>query len=86
MTQSTILDLETLARDAAQEIAGADVVEQVEVVASEDSTDRPVYWFWFASTTTSCMNVLAWSVRGWAKGSGTNSSLQVTCITASSGF
>lgn len=47
MTQSATLDLEKLARDAAVHVAVADAVEQVEVAAGEDSTDRPIYRFSF---------------------------------------
>jgi len=47
MTQNATLDLEKLARDAAEQVAGADAVEQVEVVAGDDYTDRPVYRFTF---------------------------------------
>ena len=47
MNQDTATDLETLGRAAAQQIAGEDAVEQVEVVAGTDYTDRPVYYFSF---------------------------------------
>lgn len=47
MTQSATLDLEKLARDAAEQVAGAAAIEQVEVAAGEDSTDRPIYRFSF---------------------------------------
>lgn len=42
-----MLDLEKLGRDAAEHVAVADAVEQVEVAAGEDSTDRPIYRFSF---------------------------------------
>ena len=47
MTLSATLDLKKLARDAAEHVAVADAVEQVEVVPGEDSTDRPIYRFAF---------------------------------------
>jgi len=40
-------DLEKLGLDAARQVAGADAVEQVEVVSGEDASDRPVYYFSF---------------------------------------
>jgi len=47
MNQSAATDLQKLGRDAAQDVAGVDTVEEVEVVSGEDSTDRPVYKFYF---------------------------------------
>ena len=47
MTQSTTLDLEKLGRDAAEHVAVADAVEQIEVAAGEDWTDQPIYRFSF---------------------------------------
>ena len=40
-------DIEKLGYEAAQEVAGSDAVEQVEVVAGGDDSDRPVYYFSF---------------------------------------
>ncbi len=40
-------DLEKLGRDAAEFVAGAGVVKQVEVTRGEDEFDRPVYFFSF---------------------------------------
>jgi len=40
-------DLEKLGREAAEYVAGAGVVEQVEVTRGEDASDRPVYFFAF---------------------------------------
>lgn len=47
MTQGVIIDLERLGREAAEDAAGVDAVEQVEVMPGEDSTDQPVYHFSF---------------------------------------
>jgi hypothetical protein len=40
-------DLEELGRAAAETVAGAGAVEQVEVEDGADSSDRPVYYFSF---------------------------------------
>ena len=53
MNQSAATDLQKLGRDAAQDVAGVDTVEEVEVVSGEDSTDRPVYKFYFLIEKTS---------------------------------
>jgi len=47
MSQGSTIDLEKLGRDAAEHVAGVGAIEQVEVVAGEDSSDRPVYRFSF---------------------------------------
>ena len=41
------VDLEKLGREAAQQVAGKGAVEDVEVVAGEDLSERPVYYFSF---------------------------------------
>jgi hypothetical protein len=46
MSQDVTLALQQLGREAAQTIAGAEAVREVEVVPGYDS-DRPVYYFSF---------------------------------------
>jgi hypothetical protein len=45
MEQAIADDLVKLGREAAEEIAGAGSIEQVEVVPGEDAWDRPAYVF-----------------------------------------
>jgi hypothetical protein len=47
MTGTIEVELEELGRAAAEQVAGPDAVEQVEVRWGEDASDRPVYYFSF---------------------------------------
>ncbi len=47
MIETAKTDLESLGRDAAREVVGAEAFEQVEVFTGEDSLDRPIYIFSF---------------------------------------
>ena len=46
MSHDITADLEQLGRDAAQHVAGEEAVQEVEVMAGEES-ERPVYYFSF---------------------------------------
>ena len=45
MDSISTLELKTLGRMAAEDVAGQDAVEQVEVTEGEDASERPVYYF-----------------------------------------
>jgi hypothetical protein len=47
MIETGIPELETLARDAAREIAGPEAVDAVEIETGIDLDDRPIYHFTF---------------------------------------
>ena len=47
MKEASNEDLELIARDAACYVVGVDMIDEVKVVPSLDSDDRPVYWFNF---------------------------------------
>ena len=47
MPQTSAAELQRLGREAAEAVAGADAVEQVEVLPGGDSLDRPAYFFSF---------------------------------------
>jgi hypothetical protein len=56
MIEAVPIDLERLAREAAEDAAGAEAVEQVEVVPGEDSTDLPAYRFSFLIDQSRAVN------------------------------
>lgn len=45
VSESVAKDLETLGLESAQDVAGAEAVQAVDVSAGLDACDRPVYWF-----------------------------------------
>lgn len=47
MSQSDVVDIERIGRDAAQDVASLAAVELVDVVPDADFRDRPVYRFAF---------------------------------------
>ena len=61
------LDLVELGRSAAMAVAGRDAVQQVEVVDSLDSRDRPAYTFHFLIDPDRAEQSIGWSACGWAR-------------------